>query len=139
MNETLISFETAKLAKEKGFNLNSPGFYSCDNPSSEKIGNQLILRDWERWINFGSEDSQEGTMIYSAPTQTMLQKWLREVHNIDIYIFPVYSDSTYSLNRKLLGYTPIIQSIKIDECNLKTENTYESALEVALQKALKLI
>ena len=138
MNETLISFETAKLAKEKGFNLNSPGFYSCDNPSSEKIGNQLILRDWERWINFGSEDSQEGTMIYSAPTQTMLQKWLREVHNIDITIMIRFA-SDYEIhihkNRNIpKGFT----SIPVKPTWENHKRLYEETLEIALFEALKL-
>ena len=87
MKEQLISLETAKLAKEKGFNLNSPAFYGCDNPSSGKESNQLILREWENWVNFGNEDSpQEGTAIYSASTQSLLQKWLREVYKIHITI-----------------------------------------------------
>ena len=71
--------------------------------------------------------------------QYVLQKWLREKHKIDIYIFPLYSDSIYSKDRKLIGYTPIIQSIKIDECSLKTENSYEEALRSALEEGLKII
>ena len=130
MEEQLISIETAKLAKEKGFNLNSQGYYSCDSPSSGREGNQLVLRGWEKWMNFGSEASQEGTMIYSAPSQTMLQKWLREKHNIDIII---------SSNVIGYGYLIYIRYPSQNKLNKCVFQTYEEALEAGLFEVLKLI
>jgi len=133
MNEQLISLETAKLAKEKGFNLNSHAFYGCDNPASGEPGNKLILRTWEDWTNFGKEEeSQEGTMVYSAPTQTLLQKWLREKHKIIVLIgFLDFSDDDdyfYSL----INHPRELQE---DEYY----KTYEEALEEGLKHALSLI
>jgi len=84
-------------------------------------------------------NSQNCIDFISAPTQSLLQRWLREVYKIDIYIFPVYSDSIYSKSRELLGYNPIIQSTIIDECQLKTADSYDLALESGLIAALKLI
>jgi Mg2+/Co2+ transporter CorB len=68
MTDQLISFETAKLAKEKGFN---------------------IKHYWYNDIR---------------PTQSLLQKWLREKHGIHIVIqkygnvwsFEIVTDITYS-------------------------------------------
>ena len=132
MQEELVSFKVAKLAKEKGFNLSSPGYYSCDNPSSGVKGNQLTLRDWEKWTNFGSEDLQEGTLIYSAPTQFILQKWLREVHNINITI-SIIVDPRYN------GYYCEIRLGRKYISSHYCSKTYEDSLEFALEEALKLI
>jgi len=146
MQEQLISFKTAKLAKEKGFNLNSHAYYGCDNPSNGKA-NQLMLRTYEKWENFGKEDSpQEGTMIYSAPTQSLLQKWLREVHNLYVnpieYITPQSKSVMYELSSKFYDNA----SVRLKETlSTKQEslfglhNSYEECLEYGLFEALKLI
>ncbi len=135
MQEQLISLETAKLAKEKGFNLNSPAFYGCDNPSSGREPNQLVLREWENWVNFGNEDSpQEGTAIYSASTQSLLQKWLREVHDIHIEVL-IYEDEGIK-SFECTIYSKLVEEEVYDE---KTYPTYEEALEQALIESLKVI
>ena len=131
MSEEIISLETAKLAKENGFNLNSPAFYGCDNPSSGN-SNKLILRTWEDWANFGKEESQGGTLIYSAPTQSLLQRWLREKHNIHIEVYVNQTGWGWILT-KLNG--TIIKEIT----DWKFSDTYEQALEAGLLEALELI
>lgn len=136
--ENLITLPTAKLAKEKGFNLYSPAYYTCDNPASGKPGNQLSIKGYAKWIDLGDEDSQEGTLIYSAPTQSMLQKWIREIHHIHVHV-----------NSYAFGYYPLhdntptpLESWEIDrrwENNTAQHKTYEAALEEGLIKALELI
>ena len=113
MKEQLISFETAKLAKEKGVKLDINGLY------------------WED----GSYDSGENALVYeefqdvmSAPTQSLLQKWLREVHNIDVNVLP------YNKTKK--EYEVYVDLAVTTWSGYKT---YEEALEVGLQEALKLI
>ena len=80
MQETLVTFETAKLAKEKNFNI------PCD-------------ARW--WMEFGSwRESKQGAVkcknseeySISRPTQSLLQKWLREVHNIHLMVEPFYNE-----------------------------------------------
>lgn len=133
MKEELVSLETAKLARKKGFNLNSHAWYGCDEPASGGEGNQLFLRDHERWTNFGKEDSpQEGTMIYSAPTQTLLQRWLRDEHFIDIFIIDSIKEECYDWEIRIADV-----EMKI-ECDQYFYN-YETALEAGLIKALKLL
>lgn len=87
MREEIITFETAKLAKEKGFNIPSLDY---------------------------------------ATTQSLLQKWLREEHNINIIPPLYYSGKGYLCS--------VVSTPKI-----KFYKTYESALENKLQEALKLI
>ena len=115
MEEQLISFETAKLAKEKGFNIICPKvWYGILNPT---IGND-------------SEFFREHEDYCSAPTQSLLQKWIRETHNLDI--IPTSN---------LIGYGYIIYQ-RYPPKNFTNKNlyqTYEEALEQGLQEALQLI
>ena len=119
MNEQLISFETAKLAKEKGF-FNGDIFYFFKN------NGELTYKD--RSDKFVSYD-------ISSPTQSLLQKWLREKHHLIIIVAYQYEhDSTpysYWIYKEL-------QSLPINQW-VNDLNTYEEALELGLQEALKLI
>lgn len=71
MEEELITYPTAVLAKEKGFNQLKQGVYYTKDKEHCLVG-------------WGFKDD---FAIYSAPTQSLLQKWLREVHNIHITIY----------------------------------------------------
>lgn len=117
MKEQLIEFETAKLAKEKGFN------EQCIECYTDK---EVLYQNNIEKILF--TNSQLLTSFYSAPTQSLLQKWLREEHELFIYCVPrrnVYPDIKWTNN------------ISVRENIFFT--TYEEALEKGLQEALKLI
>jgi hypothetical protein len=120
MIETIISLETAKLVKEKGFYLQVTSFYN-------KNGTLGVCS-----IQSGFFDSE-----YRAPTQSLLQKWLREVHHINV-------ESNYLPNIKKYGclYIPMGGKSKRSDVNFvdkKYYDTYEDALEIGLQKGLNLI
>ena len=68
IQEDYVSFETAKLLKEKGFNVLCYGRYS--------VRSKELHLDTTRPYNNG------GIYHYSAPTLQMAMKWLREVHLI---------------------------------------------------------
>ena len=107
MKEQLITFETAKLAKEKGFT----------------IGVDLILYLY----------LEKGFYI-GAPTQSLLQKWLREQHNLEV--ISMHADDFVWWKVKVRRLSKVGAEL------IKTEmefNTYEEALEKGLQEALKLI
>lgn len=137
-----ISVETAKLAKEKGFNLSSPAFYGCDEPASGNIGNQLMIRDWVKITDIGKLDPQDGTLVYSAPEQEMLKEWLRDVHRIHISVSPWKSrDDTviwFSQVWTLKRFNTSFKSFEYLSMEMKG-NTYEEALEVGLYKALECV
>jgi len=137
-----ISLPTAKLAKEKGFNLESPAYYGCDEPASGRPGNQFFLRDWAKISEIGRVDTQVGTMIYAAPEQEMLREWLREVHQLHVAISPdksrqneviwfsqVFNLSSYNMTFKSFNYITMIFG----------GSTYEDALELGLLNALQSI
>jgi hypothetical protein len=68
-----------------------------------------------------------------ALTQSLLQKWLREVHNIHISILLNFSD-------KFFSYTITDVNKKIGALSKKDNyKTYEEALEEALEEGLNLI
>lgn len=125
LKEELISFDTAKLAKKKGFNELSNSCYNIIGVISNNINNKN-----EDWTN---------NEIYSAPTQSLLQKWLREAHKKEISITPVWSDETKTSTE----YCPWVYYTKQEEELVDEEpefyKTYEEALEKSLQEALKLI
>ena len=74
MEDTLINFETAKLAKEKGFDekvyreYDKSGYLRCTSKSADVV--------------LGPYDELLKSTEYPAPTQSLLQQWLREKHQI---------------------------------------------------------
>lgn len=120
MEEQLISFETAKLAKEKGMYVICP---KCDCKDIQ-TGNIY----YEMWADALSDFRE---ILHYRPIQSLLQKWLREKHNIHISI-------DYEQSNKWVFYLG-----KFPECETyayqENFNSYEEALEVGLQEALKLI
>ena len=124
MKEPLISFETAKLAFEKGY----PVF---NNSSKSNFYN----RRTKNLIYFGRTGQQTKEHLYGAPTQSLLQKWIREIHKIHIVINPYqneFLDYTLSVltphERAMWGFEEEGSYI-----------TYEEALEKGLYKGLLLI
>ena len=163
LKEKLISFETAILAKEKGFKNACDWFVNKDN---EYIFMPDFLYPNNSEFSYNPEEDPEVIeweemmkTLALAPTQSLLQKWLREVHNIIVDVsldfFNSYTKEsikysptfyTYSNNKKRFWlYTDYINS---DECTKEMQeempifqnySTYEEALEIGLQEALKLI
>ena len=76
ITEDYVSYETAKLLKEKGFDEKCRAFYV----KSKECGIELF--PVERSHNY-NDDVYPRT---SAPTLQMAMKWLREVHNMHIEI-----------------------------------------------------
>lgn len=133
MKEELITLETAKLAKEK--KCNAPGFifYNKDG--------YLIEEDSIHPEVYSNDRIDEITNIhatayngYMAPTQSLLQRWLREIHKIHIEISPA-SDVEYGV---ILGTVEETEWIR-EYNEVMYFPTYEQALERGLYNALKLI
>lgn len=146
MQEQLISFQTAKLAKEKGFEEYCFSYYDLkgnkkdnylENGSSTDVEFRVDLEDLLDNFNRGIPNT------YSAPTQSLLQKWLREVHQIDI---TVITDWKYGIRTYRIGFSYVSNnkvevwfSTEENKVSYIDYNTYEEALEAGLQEVLKLI
>ena len=130
MEDTLTSFKTAKLAKQKGFNIPVHNYFSkskFDKEYSENIGfnheywGDNYIHDWN---TLGEPFKPFSKDCFSQPTLSLLQKWLREVKGIDI-VPPLYF-SDY-------GYACVI----IKKPRQKFYETYDEALENELYVKLK--
>ena len=125
MEDTRINFETAKLSKEKGFpqepNRRKVPYYNYKGEFNGDVTD--FLRKYLR-----EEDTSDVESV-SAPTQSMLAKWLREKHNIHLIAYK---------NINIDGYDWCF--ITTDGItNINSYKTYEEAYEIGLQEALKLI
>ncbi len=134
MKEQIIQFETAKLAKEKEFDIECLHFYTKPNSKMfglDKRGRPYSIKNMPKELyTVGNHAALNAKSVYLAPTQSLLQKWTSEVHNIDISISPSLVKWYY--------YTIYLNKICMDD-NEQPFKTYELALEEALQEALKLI
>ena len=135
LEEDIISFETAKLAKKAGFD--EYCYQTYQNEGS--ISPFPILEDMEgkpcnpldyKWCN-----SKIHKDIFTAPTQSLLQKWIREVIEYDIDIrCNCTSNGQYFVT--VFGRKTKFPTLYLGNTYYKT---YEEALEVGLYQALKLI
>lgn len=136
MKDVIVSFNVAKLAKEKGFNEETLHFYTKPNSKifgiDEKNRNYLIKNIPKKLYTFGEHTVLRIENLFNAPSQSILQKWLRDVHNLHIDV--CFLDHVF-------GYFFKITDMKT---NTETEamgrfKIYEDALEEALQKTLELL
>lgn len=122
--EDYVSFETAKLLKEKGFDEMCHCTYTYDGH---------ILK--EDCIISNSEIDEE-KQSYTAPTLQMAMKWLREEHRIDIVIRPYITTDgimhCYEI-KKLHDY--MVEGLK----NHAGYETHEEAAEAAIKYCLESI
>lgn len=148
MSREIISFNTAKLAQQKAFDL---AVLDCYNSNEEVGDNELnILMNYNKFPT----DNRSHLNMYSAPTQTQLQKWLREKHEIHIVVKrkTVGSDEweySYEINylpkdcwelkRRSSSFIYVASFGATSSTYIGAWRTYEKALEQALLHGLKLI
>ena len=151
MKNQVISLEVAKLSKEVGFR-----DHNCDTYYEEDTLYEVcpcICHTEDNECTCGHE-----AIIYDivtenvlpAVTQSLLQKWLREKHDIHIVI-SVYRDMDHRDNYdlKIIKHVLIIPLINkklkgldiLEDFPIKNSifYTYEEALEEGLKEALLLI
>ena len=114
MEDQLITFETAKLAVYKELKNDNQPIVWYDDKGNLTYG----IYDQDYLIN------KLDNPYYTALSQSLLQKWLREAHKIEIFVKKGYTYEWYIHNTHLGD-------------NIYT--SYEEALEKGLQEALLLI
>lgn len=127
MREELVSFETAKLAREKGFNVQTFDWYDyTGNYHKGFIPHEL--HECPRYKE------------YYAPTQSLLQRWLREEKMVHVEIAhnPMYGGFMPYLCEIENGKYGVFTLLEANcHCIAMHNATYEEALEAGLQYALK--
>lgn len=129
ITEDYVSFETAKLLKEKGFNEYCKSVYHVGSICSvaslgyhDNEGYGAVI-DEKQNSDFGKYDN-----AISAPTMQMAMKWLREVHNIAINM--EYKNMWYA------GIKPMA-SESIKSIGDYVSDSYEEACEAAIKYCLE--
>ena len=145
MEEQLITFDTAKIAKEKGFDLEFCNVGWHGDFGDLKGDSYPFLGTYSFYKSIYCNNKDEHQI--QRPTQSLLQKWLRDVHNIFV---EVNTDCTsapkFSFDIKQFVGNPKDLSDKewdwvfpIQNENWGLDRIYEISLEAGLQEGLKLV
>ena len=119
VTEDYVSFETAKLLKEKGFN------YPCRAVYSPKGTVRHYLKEEVSAHNLKGHKKL-------CPTLQMAMRWLREVHNLHVDIDPSEGD-----------WNPTVLELEDWSCVVKPgdeipiQDSYEEACEAAIKYCLE--
>ncbi len=131
IEEQFVSFDTAKMLKEAGFDV------PCN---SNYMGNKFGWNELQR-ANFNASET-----TYSRPTHALAARCLRETHGIhvssEIIVYPMCdSDSRKVTGTRITwGYCIIPTNKRVPwKGSLNEYKSYEQALEAGLQEAIKLI
>ena len=125
ITEDYVSFETAKLLKEKGFDSHCWMYYSPDTfgPKmfhTQRKGNSQLIPEWEECV---------------CPTLQMAMKWLREVHSLYIDIVTSFSQDGICYTFSCSNTMDLIQGTK--GTSYHEYQTYEEACEAAIKYCLE--
>lgn len=148
MEEELITFKTAKMLKDKGFNERTlfaykNNGYLYQDPNRIKLSyNSLPVPELCENLYVCESNScyKCGKAVYlmSAPNQSFSKKWLRETKNLHISIIRNACGYGYDICKADNG-THITDGIFKGPNDGGQWDTYEEALEVGIQEALKLV
>ena len=143
MKDEIVSFDVAVLAKKVGFDIETLYFYTKPNSKmfgiDEKGRSYSIKNISKKLYNCGDYATLNEKNVYYAPTQSLLQRYLREVHNCHIYVEPWWDTEDTDIEDKP-EYVAWVVYKHLDEDELPVYyNTYEEALETGLLEALEWI
>ena len=137
ITEDYVSYETAKLLKEKGFDWCESPFYSEQDRDEWRQNNSYTVpnEEYDPDLPF---DSETLTLVAPHVSIQMATKWLREIHNIFIDIMSRFSmnadkDICFSYScKKLIGtYKSCYEHSDGEWWN------YEDACEAAIKYCLE--
>ena len=138
IEEQFVSFDTAKMLKEAGFEEMVNSCFMYDDKAHEYeyefVNGYAIVKKALRDNYNGYENT------ISRPTQALAAMWLREVHHLNVYAcfdYVCFDDGERKWffmreNTMINDYTSVY-------CSIISYDSYEQALEAGLQEAVKLI
>lgn len=125
IEEQFVSFDTAKMLKEAGF----------DAPCYVQYSDRGVQWDASYPDNFNADD-----FGYSCPTQALAARWLREVHNLHVYAIQTNLPLTEPQTTKWKwGYivTKVDDPTAPDKLFDINYTTYEEAMEAGIRRAIE--
>lgn len=138
IHEEICTYEVCKLAKEKGFNCKVTHYYQaskhyCETPRRVELHSINWRLETDGCLNRYNRSSDD---VVSAPTQSLLQRWLREEKGIHISVEYEWVEGIDDWT--FWSYIKKINNAKVVDDAIKSGfNTYELALEDALKYALE--
>ena len=126
ITEQYVTFETAQLLKEAGFDTIVRTTYRKNEDGGWFFNNEITEQaEYNIYNN-----------VINAPTQSLAARWLREVHNYAVCVWFSKDHEKWfyahgDMNNIVFDTDYHISEYKYD--------SYEEALEAGLQEALKLI
>ena len=125
--EVFVSFEVAKLLKEKGFDWECSTYLYTIN----------VYNYGDEPCRFQINDSKNSELAsdkMTAPTQQMALRWLKEIHGLWIIIMPCENGDCYFEIYKRYG--KIWKNNVYDHTKYENFDEPENAVEAALQYVL---
>lgn len=140
IKEAYVSFEIAKLLKEKGFDEDIHTWYKFEDGESEFIEGYIKISN----VDFVANDEDS----YSAPTHQMACAWLREKHLIHVYAEHRAFFQEKKPKKLYYHWMPFVKTLphcQINKIGFPKDtisldvycNTYEEAVGAALKYALE--
>lgn len=126
ITEDYVSFEIAKLLKEKGFNGLCNAYYDCFTTDNFHSGYEPT--------DFNSIDTKIRNIV-AAPTFQMAMKWLREKHLLHISI-EMMNGGRWEYEIDDIS-VPFDGGVIPKYCCDKTFSNYEKAADDAIKHCLK--
>jgi hypothetical protein len=152
MREEICSFELAKLAKEKGFDMGTVHYYTNRilTPEEQEAGYNFSKTPppYKLRESFVGESDKyirlQDLVIFrefdiGAPTHSSLHVWLRENHNILVCVYSNASGYLWEVMRAKGGSTMRWSEFEGDDEESGAYTTYERAMEDALEYGLSTI
>ena len=126
IQEEVVTYEVAKLAKEKGFSQHiGDDAYVVENEYDDK---------YEVGCCYPIPFIPDYLPTITAPTQSLLQRWLREEKKVEAYVRHFEETNKYPHHFGIIITDDKGQTLEIGG---KLFDTYELALEDALKYALE--
>jgi hypothetical protein len=125
--ETYVSFKTARLLKEKGFDLKIPTYYCCYCDDYDDYAEHSV-------IEYKAENYNSHKLHISAPTQQMACDWVEKTYGFFIEI-----SRSIDLNGNYhFGYTILDKECKyVRRGYTSFDWSYEDAVEEAIKYCLE--
>lgn len=134
IHEEICTYEVCKLANDKGFDIHCVPFYALEDFTAEymdDIGGFYEV-DFEKgylYLNYPIKGLLHKEKMLPAPTQSLLQRWLREEKGLHITVPFDNNEFWWQIKNLANGDSEYGEALGFD--------TYELALEDALKYALE--
>lgn len=124
MKEAYVSFEIAKLLKEKGFDEKTTHWYNARESliADYPVSYEIFYNPEEVWL---------------APTHQMACAWLREIYDLHIIAYPFKSGNDASTKHYCCQVFKTFNLLGYEKYTNETLTSYEEAVESAIKYCLE--